>query len=124
MQNVTKDVLNLKDPDNSGVHLTKTSTPGGGTILTYYIGPLSLVLNYVPPDALAMQIFLILPIVDPILVGEASGSLKEGISTTIGYKDILSGTISVKRVEGGQTILHYNFVAIRKSYDGDIVLPI
>lgn len=71
-----------------------------------------------------MQAFLNLPIVPPVLVGEASGSLTEGISMTIGYKDILAGTITVKRTEGGQTILHYSFDAIGKSYGGNIVLPI
>lgn len=72
-----------------------------------------------------MQIFLNIPVVNiPVLVGEASGSLKEGISTTIGYKDILAGTIAVKRTEEGQTILHYGFDAFGKSYNGNIVLPI
>lgn len=46
MQDVTKDVRNLKDPDNSGVRLTKASAPGGGTLLTYNIGPL-IVSNYI-----------------------------------------------------------------------------
>ena len=70
---------------------------------------------------ITLTVILDLPIIGPIVIGQVSGNLKNGISIKVGYPGVLSGEVGVK-LEGNAVYLFYDFTAFGTHYKNQIHL--
>ena len=56
-----------------------------------------------------------------VQIAKAGGSLKDGVTLSIGYPGILSGSLTFK-MEGNDVVLYYDFTAFGYNYSGKIVI--
>ncbi|KAF5358024.1 hypothetical protein D9756_001494 [Leucocoprinus leucothites] len=96
----------------------------GGDVDTFKlsIGPLETSIAYnLQTQKMILEVFLVLPVLGPVLVGASTGSLKDGVSVKIGYESVLTGEVDT-RLKNKRGILGYEFEAFGKRYDAEVKL--
>ncbi|KAF5348166.1 hypothetical protein D9756_010758 [Leucocoprinus leucothites] len=89
-------------------------------LFKYGIGPLQVSVAYNPESTgIQLQLFLNVPIIGTVQVGNITGSLKDGVSLKIGYGSLLGGEVGAK-LDGGSAYLTYSFSALGKQFGGKV----
>ncbi|KIM60219.1 hypothetical protein SCLCIDRAFT_1216976 [Scleroderma citrinum Foug A] len=85
------------------------------------IGPLEIDIS-IDLDNYSIMVEVYLNIIfTKVQIAKAGGSLKDGVTLSIGYPGILSGSLTFK-TEGSDVVLYYDFTAFGYRYSGKIVI--
>jgi len=87
---------------------------------SFGVGPLSIQLEInTATYAVSVKVYLSIPIVGSVLIGQATGNLKDGVTVTVGYSGIISGTITLTvDLTNKHFTIAWNFEAFSIKYAG------